>query len=152
MKLISTAFSDNSEIPQKYTCLGENINPPFEIQEAPENALSFILIVEDYDAGETPWVHWIVFNILKGEFKINENSVPHRAVAALNSSKTFEYDGPCPKTFESPHKIHFKVLALDSLFELAKESDKEMILRSIEGHVLEEAELIGLCSPRQEEH
>jgi Raf kinase inhibitor-like YbhB/YbcL family protein len=149
MKIISPAFSENSEIPQKYTCLGENINPPFEIFQIPDNTLSLILLIEDIDAGDLPWVHWLLFNIPPDELKIKENSIPYKAVEILTSSKNFGYDGPCPKTFDNLHHIHFKVLALDATLELTKESDKEMLLKEAKSHILDEAKYVGICSPQK---
>ncbi len=147
MKLISSSFTDSSELPEKYTCLGENFNPPLEIQEAPEGTESFILIIEDISSEGSPWVHWILFNIPPDEFQIKEKSIPYKAVEILNSNKNFEYEGPCPKTFKSPHEISFKVYALDEMFELPKEFDKEMLLNAAQGHILEEANLSAICSP-----
>lgn len=147
MRLTSSSFPDGSELPQKYTCLGENINPPLEIQDAPAEAKSFILLIEDVNAEGAPWVHWALFNIPKDELKIAEDSIPYQAVEILNSNKNFEYEGPCPKTFQEVHQIVFKVLALDQMFELPKENDKEMLLKTVEGHMLEEASLTASCSP-----
>jgi Raf kinase inhibitor-like YbhB/YbcL family protein len=146
MKIISSAFSDNSNLPEKFTCLGENINPPLEIQEVPNNTQSLILLVEDIDAQEESWVHWLLFNIPPDELKIKENSIPYKAVQVLTSSKNFDYDGPCPKTFDGPHRIHFKAMALDVTLDLTKESDKEMVLEAAQGHIIKEAELVSICS------
>jgi len=45
----SVAFSQDGHIPKKYSCDGENINPPLEINSVPENARSIALIMEDPD-------------------------------------------------------------------------------------------------------
>ena len=67
MQLTSTAFSDGSEIPQKYGYKNGNISPPLRISEIPDNTKSLTLIVDDPDAkiavGKV-WTHWVVFNIV----------------------------------------------------------------------------------------
>ena len=59
----SSAFNDHTIIPIRYTCDGENINPPITIQNIPEGTKSMVLIVEDPDAPVRSWVHWIVWDI-----------------------------------------------------------------------------------------
>lgn len=63
MKLRSTGFTKNQQIPVKYTCDGENINPPLDISGIPGETKSIVLIVDDPDAPFKTWVHWVVFNI-----------------------------------------------------------------------------------------
>jgi len=43
----SAAFTAGEMIPVKYTCDGENINPPLGIEHIPEEAQCLALIVED---------------------------------------------------------------------------------------------------------
>lgn len=63
MKLTSTVFENNGLIPDKYTCDGEDVNPPLKIHDVPKNAKSLVLIIEDPDAPVGVWDHAIVFNI-----------------------------------------------------------------------------------------
>ena len=50
LKVRSVAFTHDGYIPPRYTCEGENVNPPLEITDLPENTRSLALIVEDPDA------------------------------------------------------------------------------------------------------
>ena len=50
MKIESSAFQNNENIPAKYTCDGANVNPPLKISGIPENTRSLVLVVDDPDA------------------------------------------------------------------------------------------------------
>ncbi|GAG56895.1 unnamed protein product, partial [marine sediment metagenome] len=86
MKIESTAFKDNKLIPPKYTCDGENINPPLVIRDVPENAKSLVLVVDDPDAPGGTWVHWTVWNISPNIKEIPENSCPQNSVEGMTDS------------------------------------------------------------------
>lgn len=144
MKIISKAFEHNGKIPPKYTCNGENINPPLEFIDVPENAKSLVLIVEDPDAPMGTWVHWVVFNISPDIFEIKENSVPAGGIEANTTYGKPGYGGPCPPS--GTHRYFFKLFALSKKLEINGIVDKEKVLKSMEGSVLAAAELVGLYS------
>ena len=43
MTITSPAFADNGQIPAKYTCDGDDINPPLRIENVPAGARSLAL-------------------------------------------------------------------------------------------------------------
>lgn len=59
----SPAFKNNQLIPRKYTCDGEDVNPPLNIDGTPQGTKSLVLIIDDPDAPMRIWDHWIVWNI-----------------------------------------------------------------------------------------
>ena len=59
----SVAFSAGGHIPLKYSCEGEDINPPLEITGFPEGTKTLAIIVEDPDAPRGTFDHWLVWNI-----------------------------------------------------------------------------------------
>lgn len=141
MKLTSPAFEHNGNIPSKYTCDGENISPPLEWSEIPENTKSFVLIVDDPDAvGGKTFDHWINFNISDGARKIEENS--SLGIQGLTGFGTLGYGGPCPPS--GKHRYVFKLYALDTKLHLNEGASKEQIEQAMAGTILEQAELIGL--------
>lgn len=141
MKLNSPAFNHNEPLPSKYTCDGDNIPPPLEWSEVPENTKSFVLICDDPDAvGGKTFDHWVVFNISHGARKIEENS--EIGTEGLTGFGDLGYGGPCPPSGQ--HRYFFKLYALDCLLNLREGVDKEQVEQAMAGHVLEQAELIGI--------
>lgn len=139
MKLTSSAFENNSAIPSKYSCDGENINPPLQIGEIPENTKSLVLIVHDPDAPSGDWLHWIVFNISPTN-EIAENSKP--GSEEVNDFGDSKYDGPCPPS--GTHHYVFDLYALDTTLNLQTGAKRSDIESAMQGHSLAKAELIGV--------
>jgi Raf kinase inhibitor-like YbhB/YbcL family protein len=135
----SPAFSNNGSIPSKYTCDGSNINPELMIKDIPTDTKSLVLIVDDPDAPKGTFDHWVMWNIPVKD-KIDENSAP--GTQGKNGKSENKYTGPCPPS--GTHHYHFKVYALDTKLELPASTNKEALLKAIEGHILASGELIGL--------
>src|SRR5258708_7350925 len=76
------AFSNEGEIPTKYSVDGDAISPPLTFADVPSNARSLALVVEDPDAPTpNPFVHWLLYNIPVPVREIPEN-IPHNEVVA----------------------------------------------------------------------
>lgn len=143
MKIISSAFEENASIPAKYTCDGENINPPLAVSGVPVEAKSLALILDDPDAPSAGgFVHWVVFNFDPKTIEIAENSVPAAAVQSQNGAGQARYTGPCPPT--GAHHYHFRLYALDSALDLDSSVKREDVEQAMAGHILNRAELVGL--------
>jgi Raf kinase inhibitor-like YbhB/YbcL family protein len=144
LTITSIAFSNMGVIPVNYTCKGDNINPPLEIQNIPKNATSLVLIVDDPDASFGVWDHWLVWNIpLSGN--ISENTIP--GTQGINSWKTNNYNGPCPPS--GKHRYFFKIFALDTMLDLSEKSGKKAMEEKMNGHIIAKGELIGIVYAKQ---
>lgn len=139
MKLSSPAFKHNNFIPKKFTCQGDDVNPGLVIDGIPAGAKSLALIVEDPDAPMGTWVHWVVFNIPIVP-KIEEDSIPGEQ--GVNDFGKLNYGGPCPPY--GTHRYFFKIYALDTKLDLKEDVSKQGLEYAMEGHILAQAELIGL--------
>lgn len=142
MKIESPAFLNNTPIPAKYTCDGENINPRLIISGVPENAKSLVLIVDDPDAPGAVWVHWTVWNIKPETTAIAENSAPKEAVEGITDFGKSGYGGPCPPS--GTHRYFFKLYALDITIELEPTAKAKDLEKAMQGHILAQAQLVGL--------
>ncbi len=141
MNITSNSFKNNCNIPSKYTCDGENINPQINFIDIPVGARSLVLIVDDPDAPSKTWVHWLLWNIPSTVNSIDENSVPLNVIKGINDFGKLEYGGPCPPS--GVHRYFFKLYALDILIDLPVGATKSQLLEAIKDHVIEEAVLIG---------
>lgn len=144
MIITSPAFEQNGMIPIKYTCDGENINPPLKFIGVPEAAQSLVLIVDDPDAPYGSWVHWVVMDIDPKINSIHEGVAPASAKEGANSSGNFGYDGPCPPA--GTHRYFFRLYALDKKIESAAISNKEEVMQMMSGRIIAQAELMGQYS------
>jgi Raf kinase inhibitor-like YbhB/YbcL family protein len=136
----SPVFENNKSIPKKYSCDGEEVNPPLTVEGIPKESKTLALIVEDPDAPMGTFDHWIIWNIpVLG--KISENSAP--GTEGVNSASQRSYVAMCPPS--GTHRYFFKVYALDTKLDLKPESTKKKDLeKAMQGHVLSKGELIGL--------
>ena len=139
LTISSRAFEHGAHIPLKYTCEGEDINPPITVKGIPAEAVSLVLIIEDPDAPGGIFDHWVVWNIAPTEL-IKENSVP--GLSGQNSTGGFGYTGPCPPS--ETHRYFFKVYALDTLLDLESDTDKKVVEQALHDHVIAYGELMGL--------
>ena len=142
MEITSTAFADNENIPPKYTCDRNNINPPLVMKEIPEATKSLVLIVNDPDAPAGNWIHWVLFNIPPNISSLDEDDVPLEAMQGENSFGNNNYGGPCPPT--GTHRYIITLYALDNILGLEEGVSEEEVREAMEEHVLESTELTGL--------
>lgn len=141
MKLTSV-FSNNENIPSKYTCDGEDAAPELIISEVPIEAKSLILIVDDPDAPMGTWVHWILYNLPPNIQKIEANNLPEGTKQGITDFGKIGWGGPCPPS--GTHRYFFKLYAVDKDFDLTEGATKSQLEKEMNGHIIEKTELIGL--------
>lgn len=144
MEITSSAFGNGSLIPKKYTCDGQDVNPPLEISQVPDGTRSLALIMHDPDAPRSGgWTHWTIFDLEPSLTRIEENSVPSKGVEGLTDSGKRGYGGPCPPS-GTPHRYEFRLYALDSKLALDGRASKVDLERAMGGHIIAKAALMGL--------
>jgi len=144
MNLSCPDFANNALMPEKFTCEGEGLSPEFIIEGIPPNAKALALIVDDPDAPGGDFVHWLVYNMPVKE-KIEENSSP--GTEGVNTLGETGYCSPCPP--KGAHRYFFKIYALDTELGLDKGANKQQLLKAMQGHILAQAELVGLYSKKK---
>lgn len=145
MRIESQAFKEGEEIPSKFTCDGENINPELGFFDVPEETISLAMIVDDPDsASGSTFLHWAIWNISPNRKIINEGISPDEAVEGKNDFGKIGYGGPCPSNGKD-HHYRFQLFALKGILTLSPnvgriELENEIISKGL----LAKAELIGI--------
>ena len=138
LTISSSEFENEGNIPSKYTCEGDGINPPLAIAKMPETTKSLAIIAEDPDATKGTFDHWLVWNIPPAE-SIKENS--NAGTAGKNSSGKTGYYPPCPPS--GSHRYYFHVYAVDVEIDLKAGADKPSLKKAIEAHIIAEGTIMG---------
>ncbi len=141
-RISSPLFADRGAIPPRYTCDGEDNNPPLSIENVPPEAKSLALIVTDPDAPKGTWVHWVVWGIDPKARDLREGSLPKGAVQGTNDFGKRRYGGPCPPS--GRHRYVFRLYALDAAVDPGAGATKARLEAAMKGHVLGKAELVGV--------
>jgi hypothetical protein len=141
LQVSSTAFEPDGSIPSKYTCDGYGVSPPLEWSKVPEDTQSVAILVDDRDSGARPFLHWLVTDLPPTLRHLEEGSaLPRDARVGESDAGTASYYGPCPSS--GLHHYRFHVYALDMVIGRRPEN-RDDFLRAIEGHVLDDGELVG---------
>ena len=148
MTLSSPAFQHNEMIPKKYGRDFENVNPPLVISNVPEDTVSLALTMDDPDipefVGVPVWDHWVVFNMPADTREIPEATQPP-GTPGKGTRGELVYGGPRPPDRE--HRYFFRLYALDTVLDLQEGTTREELLKAMDGHVIESAELVGKFAP-----
>jgi len=140
LTITSPDFTNNGNIPSRFSCEGENISPALHIDGLPKGVVSLVIIVHDPDAAmEGGVTHWIVWNIDPVK------DIPQKfngGTQGENTRKKEGYMGPCPPT--GTHHYHFIIYALDDHLNLDLSTNKDQLEKAMENHILAKGELIGL--------
>ncbi len=137
------SLSEGDPLPAAYTCTGTSESPPVSWSGIPPGTKSLVLILEDPDAPQGTFTHWLVYNIPPAPGGL-ERGQPYAKVLqdgsqqGTGSSGERGYYPPCPP----PGPIHryiFRLYALD-WYPALPAADRAAIDNAIDGHMLATAE------------
>lgn len=155
--LTSPAFANNDILDRKYAakggprnCDGDNISPPLEWSNAPENTQSFAVVMHDavgnYGLGVTHWVGYGIpdttTSLAEGAF--SSEPVDGNYIGGTNRINTPTYFGPCPDVGDVPHNYEFVLIATDLAPDaLDAGMTREELFDAITDHGLKATSLLG---------
>ncbi|WP_457606431.1 YbhB/YbcL family Raf kinase inhibitor-like protein [Nitratifractor sp.] len=147
MLIQSPAFENGGVIPAKYGCRGEDLSIPLSFRGIPEGTRSLALIMKDPDAPGGLFVHWVIYNMPASLGELPEGIPPEPTLAegirqGINDFGRIGYGSPCPP--DRPHRYYLKLYALDTPLPLEPGLNREQLLAAMRGHVIDEAELMGI--------
>ena len=148
MRLMSSAFADNETIPSNHTCDGDDSSPALEWNGAPEDTMSYAIIMDDPDAYPGSFTHWIIFNIPEHMTGLpmavpRRPQLPDGSLQGKNDFGNIGYGGPCPPRGK-PHHYQFALYALDRNLELGEGTSKVQLVNAMKGHILAQVKITGL--------
>lgn len=157
----------NGEIEKKYGKYGDQFNEngiptyslPLKIENAPEDAKSYAIVLEDKDAfpvsGGFSWIHWTAANITRTELMENESQTAADFVQGVNSWTSMQggnqskelssfYGGMAPP--DAPHLYEIHIYALDAMLNLENGFLYNDLYKQMDGHILDQFTLKGTYS------
>jgi phosphatidylethanolamine-binding protein (PEBP) family uncharacterized protein len=173
LTVTSYAFTNNGNIPVKYTCVGQQASPPLSIGNIPAGAKSLAIVVDDPDELIKPVA--TAAPATKSKAKHKKPTTPkHPATESKPDPGCFTHwviwnidvdGGSIPENFKNDnegtnsaqqigyaglcpptgtHHYHFKVYALDTKLNIPKSSDKAALEKVMQGHIVAWGELVGV--------
>jgi len=151
LTLTSRAFQNEAAIPEKYSKDGGNISPPVTWTGVPKETRSLVLIADDPDAPAGLFTHWIVYGINPHTAELEANlphagHLPGGARQGRNGFGETGYGGPKPPS--GTHRYLFHLYALDTDSDMPPGLTRQEVDGAIEGHIVEEAVLMGRFAHR----
>ncbi|MGZ4509971.1 MAG: YbhB/YbcL family Raf kinase inhibitor-like protein [Mycobacterium sp.] len=139
LTISSPAFSDGAPIPVQYTCKGANMAPPL-VWSAP---LGAALVVDDPDAVNGLYVHWVVIGIAPGPGRTTDGQTPAGATTLPNTAGQPAYLGPCPPAGTGTHHYRFTLYQLPNDYQLPGGLAGVRAAQTIAGAATAQAQLTG---------
>ncbi|MCK9592111.1 MAG: YbhB/YbcL family Raf kinase inhibitor-like protein [Methanoregula sp.] len=137
------SLTPGSVLPDAYTCKGAGESPAVTWEGIPTGTKSLVLILDDPDAPNGRFTHWIVYNI-PPEFGVLTQAQPNAKVLANGaqqgetSAGSRGYYAPCPPIGAS-HRYVFTMYAVD-MDITQPTADRESIDWALTGHTIAKTE------------
>lgn len=145
MKISSPVFEDGGMIPEEYSKEGGDKSPPLMISDVPPGAQSLGLIVDDPDAPQGTFTHWLLYNISPSTEELSENVKAIRMKHGKNDYGDSSYGGPKPPSGE--HRYFFKLFALDVKPDLPRGASRTELEQAMNGPIPPCATAPGVPNP-----
>jgi hypothetical protein len=135
----AASLTPGSVLPDVYTCNGLSESPEVAWSGVPNSTKSIVLILDDPDAPNGRFTHWIVFNIPPNSHGIpraqpNSKVLANGAQQGQNSGGSRNYYPPCPP-IGTTHRYVFRLYAVD--MDISQPTaDRESIDWALTGHTV----------------
>jgi hypothetical protein len=138
----STDFDNGAQVPQRFTCDGDDAAPQILVDEAPEGTRSFAITMIDPDAPDGDFAHWLVYDIPPA----GEELAVGRGKTLKNSFGRIGYGGPCPPRGDGTHRYIFTVYAVDVPALSLRAGERRELDNALQSHTLATAQFTGRYS------
>jgi Raf kinase inhibitor-like YbhB/YbcL family protein len=138
--LTSPAFVEGETIPRQYSCDGHNVAPPLAWSDPPDDTRGFALIMDDPDAPNGTFTHWVLYDIPATARSLADQSL---GKVLRNDFGRAAYGGPCPPVGHGPHRYFFTLYAVDLSSLTLNGRTRKALERALQSHTLQTARLMG---------
>lgn len=135
----SPAFRNGNAVPRQFTCDGSDTPPPLEVSGAPEGTRSFAVIMDDPDAPNGTFTHWLAYDVPADTGELNVD----RGKTLRNGFGREGYGGPCPPSGHGVHHYNITVYAVDVPSLDLRGAGRRDLERTLKTHTLATAQLTG---------
>jgi Raf kinase inhibitor-like YbhB/YbcL family protein len=142
LALSSSAFPDQGVIPRQYSCDGASQSPPLAWRGVPDGTAELVLTVEDPDAPNGTFVHWLLYGVDPGLSSLGQGPVTV-GVNGTNSAGRRGYSGPCPPK-GTQHRYVFTLAALKAKSGLPDGASAAQVHQAVNTLATAEGRLVGL--------
>ncbi|HVM19889.1 MAG TPA: YbhB/YbcL family Raf kinase inhibitor-like protein [Egibacteraceae bacterium] len=152
-RLTSPAFEHDADLPVEQLGEDDGVSPPLQWSGVPEGAKELALVCEDPDADAGVITHWVVYGLSPATTGL-DGAIPRDAyiespielVQGLNEYDEVGYSGPETDVDRGPHRIFFRLFALDTeLLDLPPGATRSELRQAAKGHIIGTAELVGIA-------
>ena len=145
LAITSSAFAHGDRLADKYAYSGENVSPPLAWTDVPEGTVELVVVCHDPDAPMVDgFTHWVLTGIDPGLSGLDEGT--DAGVAGTSTFGEEGYGGPAPPPGHGTHHYLFHLFALDQPSGLAAGAERSDVLAAIDGHIIEQARIVGTFS------
>lgn len=143
LKLTSPSYAEGQAIPERFTCKGADVSPPFAWSGVPRGARSLAFILDDPDAPGGTWTHWTFWNLPAAAKGLEEGAdvTAAGAVQGRTSNGTQGYHGPCPPS--GTHRYVATLYALSQPLSLQQGATAQQMRAAMTGRIVAQARLAG---------
>lgn len=135
------AFADGGIVPVRYTGAGDNVQPAFTFSNAPDETVSYALVMTDIDVafgGPEGFMHWAAWNIPAAAGGIPEGGLPDGAMQTQRG-----YRGPGAPPGPRYHHYVFELFALNGTLDLPETASRDDIIEAVADMVVAKSAYVG---------
>ena len=149
LTISSPAFGAEVTIPERFANGGDDIPPPLEWTGVPDGCVELVLVVHDPDAPLVDgFTHWIVSGIDPSSGGLETDVDAASFTVGRNTIGDAAYMGPAPPAGHGLHHYFFHLYAIDTASGLDADASRSDVLAAIDGHIIEQARLVGTYALR----
>ena len=143
LSITSPAFDHGEAIPARFSNGGEDVSPALRWSGVPDGTVELVLVVHDPDAPLVDgFTHWVATGIDPSGGGLDEGA-GDGLTQGQNTMGDDGYMGPAPPEGHGPHHYFFHLFAVDTALDDPRPSTREEVLERIDGHIIEQARLVG---------